>query len=58
MGGIATKGHQRGTNIVPRRHCRMGIAEVIAEQIAPYRQVVVAGQLQQVPGQVVVVRPG
>ena len=41
MGGIATEGQQRGANIMAGGDRRVGIAEVIAEQIAAHRQLVV-----------------
>ncbi|MNV80496.1 hypothetical protein D3C71_1741050 [compost metagenome] len=47
VGGVAAKRYQCGTDVVPGGDGRMGIAEVVAEQVAPDRQLLVAGQLQQ-----------
>ena len=57
VSGVAAEGEQGGANVVPGGDRRMGIAEVIAEQVAAHRQLVVTGQAQQMPRQVIVVRP-
>ena len=47
VGGIAAERHQRGANVVSGRYRRMGVTEVVAEQVAAYGQVVVAGRFSK-----------
>jgi len=57
VGRIATKRQQGAPNIMPGSDGRMGIAEVITEHVTAHRQFIIAGQAQQVPRQVIVIRP-
>ena len=49
VGGVAAESEQGGADVMAGGHGRVSIAEVVTEQIAAYRQLVVTGQAQQVP---------
>ncbi|MNF61476.1 hypothetical protein D3C84_431210 [compost metagenome] len=55
VGGIAAERQQGRANVVAGGNRRMGVAVVVAKQVAAHRQFMARGQAQQVPRQVIVV---
>ena len=57
MGGVAAERQQRGADVMAGGNRRLGIAVVVAKQVATHRNLLVAGQFEQVTREVEIVGP-